>query len=97
MRTLTVFLYDWGMENKQYIVYIDESNISTEIGNSVYCAIFVFIQDKDMIIRKIITAENKSNINYLHWVDMPWKLRIRFAEEIKSFDFICKIIMYKTQ
>ncbi len=84
-----------GMENKQYIVYIDESNISTEIGNSVYCAIFIFIKDKDMISRKIITAEDKSNINYLHWVDMPWKLRIRFAEEIKSFDFICKVIIYK--
>jgi hypothetical protein len=83
------------MEKKKYLIYIDESNISAVVGNSVYCAILIFYCDRDRIGEEILYLENKLNINYLHWVDMPWKLRIRFGEEIRKFDFMCNVIIYK--
>ncbi len=72
----------------QYFVYIDESNISTNLGHSAYSCVFVLCINKDDI-------EKELNITYLHWVDMPWKLRIKFAEKIKNLDFVCKCTIFK--
>ncbi len=77
------------------IVYIDESNILSKTGNSVYVAVYVLCADKDVFSQKIIETEKDLNISYLHWVDMPWKLRIAFAEKIKRLNFTCKVITYK--
>ncbi len=82
------------MENKKYIVYIDESNILAKTGNSVYVAIYINYLDKDEVGRNIINVEYSLSISYLHWVDMPWKLRKKFAEKIKILDFVCKTIVY---
>lgn len=82
------------MENKQ-IVYIDESNILSRTGNSVYIALFIEYLDKDNIGQKIENIEKDLKISYTHWVDMPWKLRLRFTDKIKDLDFSCKIVVYK--
>lgn len=82
------------MDNKQ-IVYIDESNILSRTGNSVYVALFIEYLSKDYMGRKIENIEKDLKISYTHWVDMPWKLRIRFAEKIRYLDFNCKIVVYK--
>ena len=82
------------MENK-YIVYIDESNILSKTGNSVYTAVYVKFLNKDYLAHKIINTERELRISHTHWSDMSWKIRLKFSEHIKSVDFICKIIIYK--
>lgn len=82
-----------NLTNK-YLVYIDESNILSKTGHSVYVGVFVHFLKKSNITEKIIEIENDLKKYYLHWVDMPWKLRIKFAEKINSLDFICKFIVY---
>ncbi len=82
------------MENKQ-IVYIDESNILSKIGNSVYVCVYIEYINKENISQKIESIEKDLKISYTHWVDMPWKLRLRFADKINNLDFNCKIVVYK--
>lgn len=82
------------MENKQ-IVYIDESNILSKTGNSVYVCVYIEYINKENISQKIKSIEKDLKISYTHWVDMPWKLRLRFADKIKNLDFNCKIVVYK--
>jgi hypothetical protein len=79
----------------KHIIYIDESNILSKVGNSVYVCVYIDFLNNDNIAQKIIELEKKLKISHVHWVDMPWKLRIRFAEKIKDFNFICKIVVYK--
>ncbi len=82
------------MKNK-YIVYIDESNILSKTGNSVYTAVYVRFLNKEYIAQKIINIERNLKIPYTHWTDMPWKIRLKFAQQIKNINFNCKIIIYK--
>ena len=85
-----------NLTNKtKYIVYIDESNILAKNGHSVYAAIYVRFLHKNDITEKITNIEKELKISYLHWVDMPWKIRIKFAEKVRKVDFICKMIIYK--
>jgi hypothetical protein len=83
------------MENKKYIVYIDESNIISNIGHSVYVCLYIEFLNKDDISKNIVNIENYLNIPNTHWVNMPWKFRIKFAEKIKNIDFICKVVIYE--
>lgn len=82
------------MINKQ-IIYIDESNILSNSGNSVYVCLHIKYLNKDVIGNKILKIEKDLKISYIHWVDMPWKLRIKFAEKIRNLDYYCKIVVYK--
>lgn len=82
------------MKNKQ-IAYIDESNILSKTGNSVYVCVYVEYVNKDSISQKVIEIEKNLKIQYIHWVDMPWKLRLKFAEKISNLDFNCRIVAYK--
>lgn len=81
------------MENKY--IYIDESNISINTGHSVYCAVFIFFKDKDLLNKQIVFIEYKLNIKYLHWVDLSWKSRVKFAENINNLNFTCRFLIYK--
>lgn len=82
------------MENK-YIVYIDESNILSKVGNSVYTAVYIKFLNKDYLGEKIEAIEGNLKILYIHWSDMSWKIRLKVAGHIKNMDFICKVIVYK--
>jgi hypothetical protein len=82
------------MENK-YIVYIDESNILSRTGNSVYTAVYIKFLNKDYLSQQIQDIEINLKIPYTHWSDMPWKIRLKFAQKIKSMNLLCKIIIYK--
>jgi hypothetical protein len=77
------------------IVYIDELNISINTGHSVYCAIFIFYIDKDILSKEIVSIEDKLNIKYLHWVDLSWKSRVNFTEKINNLNFTCRFLIYK--
>ena len=79
----------------KYIIYIDESNILSKTGHSVYVGIYIKYLDKDSMTEKINELERNLKISYLHWVDMPWKLRLKFAENVKNLNFICKLMIYK--
>jgi hypothetical protein len=81
------------MENKN-IVYIDESNISANIGHSVYVSIFIKYSNKEHVSYEMTNIEKDLKISYTHWVDMPWRLRVRFSERIKKLNFVCKIIIH---
>jgi hypothetical protein len=81
--------------NQSHILYIDESNISSKSGNSVYVCVYIKLINKDEISQRIIDIEKTLNIAHTHWSEMPWKLRVRFAEHIKNMDFVCKVIIYK--
>jgi hypothetical protein len=74
-------------------VYIDESNILAKTGHSVYAAIYIRFLNKDSVADKIKNIEKDLKIPYLHWAEMPRKLRMKFAEKIKGLDFICKLII----
>ena len=72
------------MENENtYTVYVDESNISANTGNSVYAAIFIIHFNKERTNYEMVNIENDLKISYTHWVDMPWRLRVKFTERIK--------------
>ena len=45
------------MENKKYIVYIDESNILSQKGNSVYVILYIVYLNKDIVIKNIQDIE----------------------------------------
>jgi len=83
------------MENKKYIIYIDESGILSKKGHSIYVCLCIENIHKYYIDQKIINLEKELKISYLHWVDMPWKFRFKFAEKIKNLEFISKIVIYK--
>lgn len=80
------------MKNK--IVYIDESGILSKTGRSVYVCVYVSLIHREYLSYKLLSLENELNISYLHWVDMPWKLRFKFADKIKKLDFMFKIVVY---
>ena len=80
---------------QRYSTYIDESNILSNTGNSIYVCLYVEYLNKDNISHTILEIEKGLKISYTHWVDMPWKLRMKFAEKIKDLDFNCKIVIYK--
>lgn len=82
------------MENKN-IVYIDESNILSKTGHTVYTGVYIEYLIKDDISNKIINIEKDLKILYTHWVDMTWKIRLKFADKVKNLDFICNISIYK--
>jgi hypothetical protein len=65
------------MENKKN-VYIDESNILSKTGHSIYTCVYIKYFNKENISQKIINIEEKLKISYTHWVDMPWILRVKF-------------------
>jgi hypothetical protein len=83
------------MENKKHILYIDESNILSKTGHSVYVSLFIIYLNKNNISKNIIDIEKELKISYLHWVDMPWKLRVKFSEKIKNLNFLYKVVVYK--
>lgn len=82
------------MENNKTSYYIDESNILSQTGHSVYACVCIEYFDKEKISQKIKDTEENLKISYTHWVDMPWKLRSRLAQEISGLDFSCKIVIY---
>lgn len=82
------------MENKK-IVYIDESNILSKTGHTVYVGVYIEYLNKGNINHEIINTEKDLKILYTHWVDMTWKIRLKFADKIKNLDFSCKISIYK--
>jgi hypothetical protein len=84
------------MENREtYLVYIDESNILSSTGHSVYTGVYITYSKKDDIAGKVIQIEKDLKILYTHWVDMTWKIRLKFAEKIRNLDFTCQIIVYE--
>ena len=84
------------MKNKNpYIVYIDESNISAQIGYTCYASIFILFSNREKVANKVSHIESELKIAYTHWVDMPWKLRVSFSEKIQKLDFICIIKLYR--
>ncbi len=42
-----------------------------------------------------MNTEKQLKIPYVHWSEIPWKLRLKFAESIQNLDFFCKIVIYK--
>ncbi len=85
-----------NLTNKsKYILYIDESNILSKIGHSVYVGVYIRYLNKNILDKSILEIEHNLNIPYTHWTDIPWKLRIKLAQKIKNLDFECKIIIYK--
>ncbi len=79
----------------QQFFYIDESNISVNTGHTVYACIFIMYLDKDDIGDYIVNLEKGLHMRPAHWVNMSWKLRIKFAENIKNLNFSCKVVLYK--
>ena len=77
------------------IIYIDESGISSQIGHSVYVCLYVEFNHYLDITNRIIQIEKQLKISYTHWTEMPWKLRLKFAEKIKDLDFEVKVAIYK--
>ena len=80
---------------RKYIAYIDESNVSTSKGNSAYVCLYILFENKEAINQKIINIEKDLKNLHTHWSEMTWKLRVKFAERVKNFDFNCKIKIYK--
>ncbi len=77
------------------IIYIDESGISSTIGHSVYVCLYVEFDNYIQIANRIIEIEKQLKISYTHWTEMPWKLRVKFAEKIKDLDFKVKAVVYE--
>lgn len=77
------------------IVYIDESNISSSTGNSVYVCLYINFLNKDLVGNVIVDIEKKLNIVHTHWTEMSWKLRLKFYEKIKNLNFVCDVVVYK--
>jgi len=77
------------------IVYIDESGILSETGHSVYICLYISYLNEGILSQKILSIENDLKILYTHWVDMSWKIRLKFAQKIKDLDFNCKVVVYK--
>lgn len=93
-----MFLYDRLMKKElphQQLLYIDESNISVNTGHTVYACIFIMYLDKHDISDYIGNIERGLYMRPALWVNMSWKLRIKFAENIKNLNFSCKVVLYK--
>jgi len=80
------------MENKKYIIYIDESGISSKTGYSVYVCLYVEFNDYLYLSQKIIDIEKELKISYTHWTEMPWKFRLKLVDKVKILDFKVKAV-----
>ena len=71
------------MENKKYIVYIDESNILSQKGNSVYVILYIVYLNKDIVIKNIQDIEKalKNNQHVLQGGDAS------FLDDPNASDF----------
>jgi Protein of unknown function (DUF3800) len=82
-------------KNNKHIVYIDESGILSKKGHSAYVCLYVEYKNQDLINKDVLKIEEDLKIQYSHWVDMSWKIRVKFTENIKNLDFDCRIVIYK--
>ncbi len=76
------------------IIYIDESGISSQTGDSVYVSLYIEFNKQIDVSNEITKIEKQLKISYTHWNEMPWKLRLKFAEKIKDLDFEVKAMVY---
>lgn len=79
----------------KYTIYIDESGISSRTGHSVYVCVYIVYTHHDNLAEQIIDIEHRLKIPYIHWSNMPWKLRIKLAEKLKALDFKVKAVIYE--
>lgn len=77
------------------LTYIDESGISSKIGHSVYVFLYIEFDNYKYISDRVIEIERQLKISHTHWTEMPWKLRLRFAEKIKDLDFEVSAAVYE--
>lgn len=76
-------------------IFIDESGIQSQIGNSTVAVVYVEIKnlakfDKDF--KKILQDLKISNF---HWTEERWSIREKFINKILSLDFKVKIGIFK--
>ncbi|MBC7766526.1 hypothetical protein H7Y21_00835 [Arenimonas sp.] len=81
-------------QNDKFIIYIDESGILSKNGRSVYICLYVESLYEINLSQNVLKIEKDFKIAYSHWVDMSWKIRVKFAEKIKRLDYICKVVIY---
>lgn len=77
------------------IVFIDESGIHRQSGQSSAVLVYVAVGDLDSLNRTIIQAEKDLGITNFHWSKHIWKIRQAFLESVKKERFAVKVALLK--
>ena len=73
--------------NNPMFVFIDESGIHKENGNSVFALVYITIQHYTEFEKAIIGIEKELDIDSFHWSTVPWVVREKFLEKLLTLDF----------
>lgn len=64
------------------------------MGHSVHVSLYIEFNNRLDLSNEITKIEKQLKISYTQWTEMPWKLRLKFAEKIKDLDFEVKALVY---
>ncbi len=76
-------------------VFIDESGIHKQDGQSATALVYVEVEHADKVDRAVLGAEKKLKIKPFHWKEQGWKVRHSFLESIIKENFEVKIFVFK--
>ncbi|MDP2586238.1 MAG: DUF3800 domain-containing protein [Candidatus Komeilibacteria bacterium] len=78
-------------------VFIDESGIHKQIDHSSFVTVFVSVEDKAALNKKIEEIERRLKIKPFHWADFGsrfgWKIRTEFIKSVSTLSFSFKYII----
>ncbi len=81
------------------IIFIDESGIHKESGNSVFVLVYIIAEHAEILEDKIKEIESGLKINNFHWADFGsrrgWDTREGFLRQASKLNFEFKIAIIK--
>jgi len=76
-------------------IFVDESGIHKQIDHSAFALVYVAVDGREEVERKIIEIEKYCRVQTFHWSDSPWKIREQFLREVIKLPFAVKIAVFQ--
>ena len=77
------------------LVFIDESGVHKQDGQSTTALVYVKVEHAESLNRAILKAEKDLKIEPFHWSKQIWKIRQAFLQAVLKEDFEVKIFVFR--
>ena len=77
------------------LVFIDESGIHKQDGQSTTALVYVGVEHEEKLNKAILALEKDLKIEPFHWSKQIWKIRHIFLEKLLKEDFEVKIFVFR--
>ncbi len=77
------------------LVFIDESGIHKQDGQSATALVYVGVEYVDNLDKAVLSAEVRLKIQPFHWKEHGWKVKRAFLECVIKEEFEVKIFVFK--